>query len=91
LVDEEVVEAEPAHLSVGTGHTQLPPHEQPPPRHVGVHLAAGQQVRVLGEKFLQKILGLVRLVAHLDKLFTGHQVDAVVGQGSPPSFSPAAR
>ncbi len=53
---------------LGVGDAHLTGNQQPAPRHLGVHQFAGEQRREFRQKFLQKRLPLVRLLAQLVQL-----------------------
>src|SRR5262249_16910486 len=70
LVEKQVVQRPPV-ASFFHGRDAHLPRDQEPPSGCGpIHLIAGQQVWVFGEKLLEHVLGVIGLLRHLHEIAT---------------------
>jgi hypothetical protein len=75
LIEEQLVDAPAVPVTALRRNAGLTRHNQPTPRRVGIHLVAGEQIRVTLEQLLKIDLKLLGLLDHLDQLFTTSQED----------------
>jgi hypothetical protein len=73
LIQEQVVDRPASGLSFGIWDAELSFDEQPSSRSFGVELIASHEPRVLGQKTLENILGVIGRLAQLDETIVLNQ------------------